>query len=251
MKTEENGFGANAVLTVSVHRRAMRTFVCNYFLGSFGNIKSFRRQSFGLEWWNDDRRRDERCELRSRRSAAVAHFEEAAVGAEVLPVVTRFVTIDEFERTGIVAESAEGYGGAGGSLLGWVQLGGVRDFGLPAHFVIHTGLFHAPDTYLTPAGDGHVLDEGFLEGGLRLEFFEEMGEETEKAIRGLAFEDYRAGEHSVSEGVTGGSELTLRTNRAVGFGAVDAGCVLLTFGAHTTRCCYTRGGDFGEFGRIC
>jgi hypothetical protein len=74
-----------------------------------------------------------------------------------------------------------------------------------------------PDAHLTPAGDGHVLDEGFLEGGLRLEFFEQCGEETKKAIRGLALENYRAGQHAVGEGVTGGGDLALRSDRAVGF----------------------------------
>ena len=40
------------------------------------------------------------------------------------------------------------------------------------------------------AGDGHVFDEGLLEWGLRLEFFEQSGDEGEKAIRGFAFQDY-------------------------------------------------------------
>ncbi len=53
----------------------------------------------------------------------------------------------------------------------------VRYRGLSAHFVVHAGLLHAPDAHLTPARDGHVLDEGFLEGRLRLEFFEQGGEE--------------------------------------------------------------------------
>jgi len=81
-------------------------FVCNYFWGSFGRIYFPRRWSHGHGWG---------C-------AAVADFEEAAVGAEVLAVVTGFVTIDEFEGAGIVAEGAEGDGGAGGGLLGWVQI---------------------------------------------------------------------------------------------------------------------------------
>ena len=94
------------------------------------------------------------------------------MSAEVLAVVTGFVAVDEFEGAGIVAESAEGDGGDGGGVLGGFERGGVRDRGLPAHFVFHARLFHAPDAHLTPAGDGHVLDEGLLEGGLRLELFE-------------------------------------------------------------------------------
>jgi hypothetical protein len=60
--------------------------------------------------------------------------------------------------------------------------------------VVHAGLLQAPDAHLTPAGNGHVLDEGFFEGGLGLEFLEQGSDERKKAIRGLAFENYRAGE---------------------------------------------------------
>jgi hypothetical protein len=145
------------------------------------------------------------------------------VSAVVLAVVTRIVTIDEFERAGIVTESAEGECGAGGggaagvAVTAWVRYSGVRHFGLSAHLVLHAGLLHTPDAHLTPAGDGHVLDEGFFERGLRLEFFEESGEKPKKAIRGLAFENYGAGQHTVSDGVTGGGELALRSDRAAGF----------------------------------
>jgi len=52
---------------------------------------------------------------------------------------------------------------------------------------------------------------------LRLEFFEEGGEESEKAIRGLAFENDGGGQHAVGDGVTGGGDLALRSDRAVGF----------------------------------
>ena len=125
------------------------------------------------------------------------------MSAEVLAVVTGFVTIDEFEGAGIVAESAEGDGGAGGGLLAGVQCCRVRHRAQPVHLVLHARLFHAPDAHLTPADDGHVLDEGFLERGLGLEFIEEGSEEAEKAIRGLAVENDGGGEHSVSDGVTG------------------------------------------------
>jgi hypothetical protein len=106
------------------------------------------------------------------------------MSAEVFALVTRVVSIHEFERAGIVAESAEGERCAGGVVLLRNRMGGV---GLPAHFVVNAGLFHTPDPHAPPAGDGHVFDEGLLEGGLGLEFFEQSVDEEEKAIRGLAF----------------------------------------------------------------
>jgi hypothetical protein len=136
--------------------------------------------------------------LCGRRSAAVARFHKTAVSAVVLAIVARIVAIDKFERAGVVAEGAEGDGRAGGGVLGWVEAGRVRQFRLPAHFALHAGLFHAPDAHLTPAGDGHVLDEGLLEGGLRFEFFEQKGKEPQKAIRGLAFENDGVGEHAMT-----------------------------------------------------
>ena len=163
---------------------------------------------------------------------AGAHFDEAAVSAEVLAVVTGFVAVDEFEGAGIVAEGAEGEGGAGGGLFGWVQCGRDGYIGLAAHLVVHGGLFHAPDAHLTPAGDGHILDEGLLERGARLEFLGESGEESAEAILGLAFENDGGGEHAMRDGVAGGGEFALGSGRAVGFAAVGAGCLLLEIGAH-------------------
>ena len=160
------------------------------------------------------------------------------MSAVVLAVVARIVAIDEFEGAGVVAERAEGDGGAGGggaTGIVRVQCREVRHFRLPAHFVVHAGLFQTPDAHLTPAGDGHVFDEGFLEGSLGLEFFEKSGEEFQKAIRGLAVENDGGGQHSVSDGVAGGGALALRSDRAMGFGAVGAGCVFLTFGTHATK----------------
>jgi hypothetical protein len=85
---------------------------------------------------------------------------------------------------------------------------------------------------------------------LRLEFFEEGGEESEKAIRGLAFENNCGGEHAVSNGVAGGSELACRGDRAAGFTAVGAGCVLLTFGTHVTIKSTRKGGWWRIGGRF-
>ena len=101
--------------------------------------------------------------------------------------------------------------------------------------MVHAGLLHAPDAHLTPAGNGHVFDERFFEGGLGLEFLVQGGDERKKAIRGLAFENYRAGEHAMFHGVAGGGELSRGSDRAAGFGSVRAGCLLLTFGAHAIK----------------
>jgi hypothetical protein len=223
LRRRRNGENAAWLYGITAYRIILRAVVCYHFWGSFGRNWFFRNWRLGLR------------RLSGRGRAAVARFYKAAVGAVVLAVVAGVVTIDEFERAGIVTESAVGEGGAGGGILGWVQIRRVRHRGLAAHFVFQAGLLHAPDAHLTPAGDGHVLDEGLLEGRLGLEFFEERGEESEKAIRGLAAENDGGGEHTVSDGVAGGGEFAHRCDRAMGFTAVGAGCVLLTFGTHATK----------------
>jgi hypothetical protein len=67
---------------------------------------------------------------------------------------------------------------------------------------------------------------------LGLEFVEQSGDEGKKAIRGLAFEDDSVGEHAMLQSVLGGVEFSGLSDRAVGFGAVFAGCLLLPFCAH-------------------
>ena len=84
--------------------------------------------------------------------------------------------------------------GAGGIVLGCDRVGRI---GLLLHFVVHGGLCHPADAHATPAGDGHVLNEGLLEGGLGLEFFEESVDERKKAIRGLGLENDSVGEHAM------------------------------------------------------
>jgi hypothetical protein len=73
-----------------------------------------------------------------------------------------------------------------------------------------------------------------------------MARSPQKAIRGLAFENDSGGEHAMSDGVAGGGELASLSDRAAGFGAVGAGCVLLTFGAHATKGAH----GSGEFWQI-
>ena len=126
-----------------------------------------------------------------------------------------------------------------------MRLGRGRGLGLSSHVVLHGQLFHAPEAHLTPAGYGHVFDERGFDGGLRLEFFVESGEESAEAILGLAFEDDGAGEHAVSYGVAGGGLFALRGDWASGFGSIGAGSLGLTFGTHTTYLLHARRGDFG------
>jgi len=250
-------------------------FVCSYFSGSFGNYSFFSIGTFGRRWRGPRGRhfvnpgvsrgtptggegsfagmwtrivRWAGCGLARWGRAAVAHFEEAAVRAVILALVTRIVTVDQIESAGIVTESAEGEGRAGG-VVGMLDVGRnrVRDFGLPADFVVHAGFFHAPDAHLTPAGDGHVVDERFLERGLGLEFLVQGGDELVKAIRGLALENDCAGEHAMLEGVAGGGELAFLSDGAAGFGAVGAGCLLLTFSTHANTRAREKG-DGGELG---
>jgi hypothetical protein len=98
------------------------------------------------------------------------------VSARVLAIVTGLVAIDQLEGAGVVAESAEGERATGGGVFDGIAFGGVACFRLGAHLVFHAGFFHAPDPHLTPAGDGHVLDEGDFDGGLGLKFGVQIGE---------------------------------------------------------------------------
>jgi hypothetical protein len=96
-------------------------------------------------------------------------------------------------------------------------------------------------------GSGHILDEGFFERGLGLKFLVQIGDEIQKAIRGLAFENDGAGEQTVLLGVAGRGALALRSGRAAGFGSVGARSLFLTFGAHGNKRAHEMG-DGGELG---
>ena len=87
---------------------------------------------------------------------------KAAVSAEILAIETRLVAIDQLERAGVVAEGAEGQRTTGGVVFVFAY----ALFDLGAHLLLHVGLFDAPDPHLTPAGYGHVFDEGEFDGGL-------------------------------------------------------------------------------------
>jgi hypothetical protein len=113
--------------------------------------------------------------------------------------------------------------------------------------VLHARGFHAPNAHLTPAADGHVFDEAGFEGGLRLEFLEETGVESGEAISDLAFENDGIGEHAVSYGVEGGVDFALGSDGAAGFGAVGAGSLDLTFGAHDLVL-HVKEGEFSGMG---
>jgi hypothetical protein len=135
--------------------------------------------------------------LNRRRGAAVDQFQKAAVSAQVLAIVTGLVAIDQLEGARVVAEGAEGERATGGGVFGM----GV--FGLGAHLVFHVGFFDAPDPHLAPTSDGHVFDEGNFNGGLRLKFGVQIGEEHVEAFLGFALQNDGAGEDAMGHGVAG------------------------------------------------
>ncbi len=138
------------------------------------------------------------------------------MSAQVLAIVTRFVAIDQLKGTGVVAEGAEGQGTTSGVVFG----GHVFRSGIDAHLVFHVGLFDAPDSHLTPTGDGHVFDEGDFNGGLRLKFGVQIGEERVEAFFGFALQNDGAGEDAMGRGIAGGGKFALGSDGTAGFGAV-------------------------------
>ncbi len=75
--------------------------------------------------------------------AVFAHFLQAVERAEVLAFETGFVAIEDVEGTGVVAEGAEGQGGAGGGVVRpggvWVGVGGGVGFVAGGGWVMGVG----------------------------------------------------------------------------------------------------------------
>jgi hypothetical protein len=178
------------------------------------------------------------------------------VSAQVLTIVTRLVAIDQFEGAGVVAEGAEGEGAAGGGVFGRIAFGGIifggePCFSLGAHLVFQIGFFHAPDPHLTPAGHGHVFDEGDFHGGLRLKFVVQSGNEQVEAFFGFAPQNNGSGEHAMSQGIAGGGKFALGSDGTAGFGAVSTGSLFLVFSSHSITYCMWSGGSFMNSAGIC
>src|ERR1017187_10764266 len=120
----------------------------------------------------------------------ISKRQEPGEGAIELAVVAGFVAVDEFERTGCVAEGLEGEGGLGGGVDGFVLFGDL---------VIESGLFHAPDAHLAPAGNGHGLNERVLDGAFGREFGAELREKAIEAGPVFAVENDTTGEQPVTQ----------------------------------------------------
>lgn len=89
-----------------------------------------------------------------------------------------FMARQEFEHAGLVGKGPDSVGGARGEA--WVfALPHLRLF---SDLAGDTGTFEGQETSLTPAADGHVLDEGSFDSGARLEFIVDFVEEGDKVL---------------------------------------------------------------------
>ncbi len=86
-----------------------------------------------------------------------------------------FVAIEKIEGAGLIAEGAEGEGGASGRV---VRIGIVL-----FHFDLEVGALDGPEAEETPTADGQVFDQGALDfvagSEVALEGFEEAGDDFE------------------------------------------------------------------------
>jgi hypothetical protein len=181
---------------------------------------------------------------RGEISAITPHFHKAAVGAQVLAVAERVITDEQVKGTGI-AERAEGQG-----CSGRVVFAASDGTGLIADLMVHGGLFHAPEAELTPAGDGHLFDEGAFDRAFRLKLLFQIGEDLEEALFEFAFQDDGFGEQAVFDGVAGGVVFALGRDGSAGPGSVSTGGLDLTFGAHCDFVIAWRTADPAKLGSI-
>ncbi len=105
----------------------------------------------------------------------------------------------------VVAEGELGLEGIGRGFEGE----GGADFGrtegrvLKGNLAVESHFLQSPNAELTPAGDGHGLDQHELGCGGGAEFLDEGAEEFEETGRGFFLEYDGAGEEAVTEAVTG------------------------------------------------
>ena len=146
-----------------------------------------------------------------------------------------FVTEEKSERGRGLGELAEGEGGLGGVVRGFVGRGCV--VGRVVHLVVKQGGFHGPGAVETPAGDSHLVDnevlgdvgwgvpgdEGLMEEG-------ELGGVFVGEANGVGGALGRHGEAVARGGVGGGASFAFGRNRPVGFFPVGAGSGAAAFG---------------------
>jgi hypothetical protein len=193
------------------------------------------------------RGRDFRLELGGHRgrafNSAAPQFEKTLVGAEVLTVAERVVSVKEVQRAGLVCEGAEREGCAG--RLVFVA---PNSLGLFADLVVDGGFFQCPKAELTPLGYGHFLYEGMFHGGLGLEFAVDLGQKFQKTLLGFALQDNTFGEQAVSCGIARGIPLAFGRDRPAGFGSVGTGGLDLTFSSHFDLVIARDAGISADFG---
>jgi hypothetical protein len=163
-----------------------------------------RGEAGGFVWQNDFggcgggwRRGAGRRVIGRRDGAAGLQGAETGERAFELAVVARFVAVEEFERARFIGQGTEGDEGLGGQVAG---LGEFRFVDL----LVEAGGLHVPEAHLAPAGDGHVLDQGFFGGGLGLMLLLIGSEEVDEGFAGFVFEDDGFRENAVTETVARG-----------------------------------------------
>ncbi len=155
-----------------------------------------------------------------------AKLEKPPEGTGVLALATNLIQAHEFEQTAITGEATNGVRGMRGPARRF------RGRLLPADLVGDARGFHAPEPELTPAADGHALEQSGFDAGEGLKLGLELGEESVETLGGFAFNEDGLREDAVAEGVAGGDELTFGSYGTTGFCAVETGGLTAFFGVH-------------------
>ena len=148
-------------------------------------------------------------------------------GAGELAVEGGFMAEGVGEGVSAIIHVAIGDGGGDGGRGG--DGDGGHEFG---DFAVEIVLLDGPGAHLTPAGGGHVIDEGAFRFGAGAVFEEEGVDEDVEAFAGFAGEHDGLGEHAVAEVFAGGGAGGFAGvgGGAVGEGSVGAGGGLATVG---------------------
>ncbi len=163
-------------------------------------------------------------------------FEGAVEGASV----ARLVTVEGGEDAGIVAQGAEGQGGAG---LVVADLELLLDEVLAAgHFEVEEGAFEGGGAVHAPPGGDELDDEGLFDDVGGLEVVEVGVAEGVEVVLGFGFEDDGcAGGEAVGEGSVAAAFESLGRDRPVGACAIGAGRVFTALRRHGKPPCGARG----------